>query len=279
MRDLIVLVVHLITTVLRFTQPGGLRSVIAESVLIKHQLLIVNRSRRRAPNLRVLDRLIAGFCSLWIKPKRLSQSAIVFKPSTLLNFHRALVQRKYTMLFSPKRREKPGPKGPDQDLIRAVVDMKQRNPTWGCPRIAKQIELAFGISINRDVVRRILAAHSYPLGDGNGPSWLTFIGHAKDSLLSIDLFRCESVVLRTYWVLVVMDQYTRRIIGFGIHAGIVDGRALCRMFNRAIRWQTVPKYLSSDHDPLYPFHQCRWRNRPHAALGVWYKPRQCLCHA
>ena len=44
---------------------------------------------------------------------------------------------------------------------------------------------------------------------------------------SIDLFRCESVALRTYWVLVIMDQYTRRIIGFGIHAGVVDGWALC----------------------------------------------------
>src|SRR5215831_13124364 len=60
MRDLIILLVHPITTVLRIAQPGGSRSVIAESVLIKHQLLIVNRSRRRAPNLRVLDRLIAG---------------------------------------------------------------------------------------------------------------------------------------------------------------------------------------------------------------------------
>src|SRR5262245_38160651 len=102
---------RLITIVLRISQPGGLRLVIAESVLIKHQLLIVNRSRRRAPNLRVGDRLIAGFCSLWIKPKRLLRSAIAFKPATLLNFHRALVQRKYRMLFSPNRRVKPGPKG------------------------------------------------------------------------------------------------------------------------------------------------------------------------
>jgi hypothetical protein len=53
-----------------------------------------------------------------------------------------------------------------------------------------------------------------------------------------------------------MDQYTRRIIGFGVHAGTVDGVALCRMFNRAIRGQGwLPKYLSSDHDPLYKFHQ------------------------
>jgi putative transposase len=52
-----------------------------------------------------------------------------------------------------------------------------------------------------------------------------------------------------------MDQFTRRIIGFGIHAGIVNGMALCRMFNRAIRAQQLPRYLSSDHDPLYRFHQ------------------------
>jgi len=100
MRDLIILLVHFITTVFRLARPGGLRSVVAESVLIKHQLLIVNRSRRRAPNLRVLDRLIAGFCSLWIKPTRLRRAAIALKPSTVLHFHRALVQRKYRLLFS-----------------------------------------------------------------------------------------------------------------------------------------------------------------------------------
>jgi putative transposase len=153
MRDLIVLIVHLITIVFRLARLGGVRAVVAESILTKHQLLIVNRSRRRAPNLRILDRLIAGFCSLWIKPSRFRRVAIAFKPSTFLNFHRALVQQKYRLLFSPKHRAKPGPKGPTADLIRAVVAMKQRNPTWGCPRIAEQINLAFGTSINKDVVR------------------------------------------------------------------------------------------------------------------------------
>ena len=42
----------------------------------------------------------------------------------------------------------------------------------------------------------------------------------KDSLWGMDLFRCESATLRTHWVLVVMDQYTRRIIGFGVHCNI-----------------------------------------------------------
>ena len=86
--------------------------------------------------------------------------------------------------------------------------MKQRNPTWGCPRIAQQITLAFGIPMNKDVVRRILAVRYTPKPDAAGPSWLTVLGHAKDSLWSVDLFRCESAVLRAYWVLVVMDQCT-----------------------------------------------------------------------
>jgi putative transposase len=87
---------------------------------------------------------------------------------------------------------------------------------------------------------RILSAHYRPDAHSGGPSWLTFIGHMKDSLWSVDLFRCESAVLRTYWVLVVMDQFTRRIIGFGVQRGVVDGLALCRMFNRAIRGQAPP---------------------------------------
>ena len=76
-------------------------------------------------------------------------------------------------------------------MIASVVAMKQRNPTWGCPRIAQQIAVAFGIVIDKDVVRRILAARYQP-GPGSGPSWLTTLGHAKDSLWSLDLFRCES---------------------------------------------------------------------------------------
>jgi putative transposase len=56
-------------------------------------------------------------------------------------------------------------------------------------------------------------------------------------------------------VLVVMNQCTRRIVGFGVDRGVVDGVALCQMFSRAIRRQRVPTYLSSDHDPLYRFHQ------------------------
>ena len=84
MRDLVILFVHVIATLARLLGPGGIRSVVAESVLIKQQLLILNRSRQRSPNLRSSDRLVAGLCALLIRPARLIRSAIVLKPSTLL---------------------------------------------------------------------------------------------------------------------------------------------------------------------------------------------------
>ena len=56
--------------------------VVAESVLVRHQLLILSRGRKRAPNLRAADRMIAVMCSLFIIPARFFRSAIVLKLST-----------------------------------------------------------------------------------------------------------------------------------------------------------------------------------------------------
>jgi hypothetical protein len=52
------------------------------------------------------------------------------------------------------------------------------------------------VEIDKDVVRRIVGKHYRPESGGGGPSWLTFLGQAKDSLWSTDLFRCESLSLR-----------------------------------------------------------------------------------
>jgi hypothetical protein len=60
MRHFLMLFVHLIVTLARVSKPGGIRSVVAESMLVRHQLLVLNRGRRRAPNLRATDRIIAG---------------------------------------------------------------------------------------------------------------------------------------------------------------------------------------------------------------------------
>ena len=70
--------------------------------LVRHHLLIWNRGRKRAPNLRAGDRIITGLCTLFMRRSRILRSAVVVKPSTLLDFHNLLRKRKYRMSFGPK---------------------------------------------------------------------------------------------------------------------------------------------------------------------------------
>jgi hypothetical protein len=113
-----------------------------------------------------------------------------------------LVRRKYRRLFSSNPRLKtPGPKGPSEALIQAIVELKSRNPRFGCPRIARIISHTFGVDIDKNVVHRASS---------------------------------ESACVR----------------------GPVDGADLCRKFNAAIRGRGTPRYLSTDHDPLFEAH--RW---------------------
>jgi hypothetical protein len=169
--------------------PGGVRAVMAENLLLKQQLIVLRRARQRMPNLSRSDRLLCGFWSLFLDPGRIRKVAIALRPSTLLAFHQALVRRKYRGLFSSRpRRKKPGPKGPDETLIQTIVELKSRNPRFGCPRIARIISQTFGIDIVKNVVYRVLSKHYRPVPGGPGPSWLSFIGHSKDSLWSVDLF-------------------------------------------------------------------------------------------
>jgi transposase InsO family protein len=236
MNGVILLVLQLISVLAKLIRPGGYRAVIAENLLLKQQLIIHGRTRNRSPNLNTKDRAILGFLSLFLNPRRITRAAIIIRPSTLLRFRDALVRRKYRQLYSPSGGRKPGPSGPSKDIIQAIIEMKQRNPRYGCPRIAQQINLAFGLELDKDI-------------------GLTTLGHAKDSLWSIDLFRSESILLKSHWIIVVMDQYTRRIIGFSVHAGAVDGPALCRMFNEATAGQCAPDRISTDNDPLFQYRQ------------------------
>src|SRR4029450_7367263 len=167
MTNLPLTLLHLAIAVARLCGTGGVRAVIAENLALKQQLIILRRGRRRAPNLTQSDRLLCGFASLFLNAVRIRRVAIAFRPSTLLAFHRALVRRKYRLLFSARQRpKKPGPKGPEEALIRAIVELKSRNPRFGCPRIARIVAQTFGIDVDRNVVYRVLAKHYLPASGG-----------------------------------------------------------------------------------------------------------------
>ena len=76
MRDLLILAIHLLVTLVKLLRPGGARRVAAESLLLKHQLLISNRFRRRAPNLTMIDRLVLGLTTIFVSPHRISKLSV-----------------------------------------------------------------------------------------------------------------------------------------------------------------------------------------------------------
>ena len=94
MKDLLLALFHVAVMTAKLCGPGGVRTVIAENLILKQQLIVLCRARKRAPNLTSSDRLLFGFWSSGLSPGRIRKVAIALRPSTLLAFHRALARRK-----------------------------------------------------------------------------------------------------------------------------------------------------------------------------------------
>jgi putative transposase len=257
MKTLALLVIHVLTKLAQRVGPGGVKAIIAESVLVKHQQLIVCRSGRKTPKLTTLDRFLCGFLVLFMHPGRIRKVAVVLKPATFTKFRRTLLTRNYHRLFSSRTNAKPGPKGPSDDLVRVIVELKRRNARFGCPRIAQQINRAFGLNIDKDVVRRVLAKHYRPENYDDGPSWLTFFRYMADSLWSTALFQRRSILPKILSSLIAIGQCARRIIGCGIAGCHFDQMVFWSLFTAGIPVVEASRLLSPANDPPFSHHRRR----------------------
>jgi len=92
MKIYLLLFLEFLRVIAKLLRPGGPRAIAAENLLLKQQLIVHSRSRKRAPKLSVVDRALFGFWTGFLNPRRLVRAAIVIKPATLLKFHAALVK-------------------------------------------------------------------------------------------------------------------------------------------------------------------------------------------
>src|SRR5580700_2711521 len=162
MRNLAVLFIHFIAVLARLLGPGGVRSIVCgvaspQTPAPDRESLqaTIAESIRVGPHLCRLDGALGASHS----------SAPVRNCTEALDTARPPPRHEQAKVSQAILTESPsevGPKGPSAELIRAVVEMKQHNPNWGCPRIAQQMTLAFNIQIDKDVVRRILSHHYRP---------------------------------------------------------------------------------------------------------------------
>jgi putative transposase len=122
----LLILIHLLATSAKLLRPSGVRVVVAESLLLKHQLVIAASGAESE----FVRSLRFGLGSLFVPASRLPKLAVILKPRTLLRFHEALKKRKYRGLFSSGGHRRPGSKGPSEELIEAIVEFKRRNPPY-----------------------------------------------------------------------------------------------------------------------------------------------------
>ena len=79
--------------------------------------------------------------------------------------------------------------------------------------------------------------------------------------------------------MLVMDQYTRKIIGFcALQTNALTGANACMMFNKISGNTPSPKYLSSDNDPLFQYFQCKANLRIYEIKEVKSLPFTPISH-
>ena len=110
MREIIELLIHYVVTLIKLLKPGGVKVVMAETIAMKQQLIVMNRGNKRSPALVTRDRFLFGLLTMLIGERRLQKVAVILKPATILAFHKALVKRKYSKLYSNKAKKIPGRK-------------------------------------------------------------------------------------------------------------------------------------------------------------------------
>jgi hypothetical protein len=139
--------------------------------------------------------------------QHLNQVILIFKPDTVLRWHRELVRRKCTF----KRKGKPGRPGISSELEALIVRLTKENPRWGYDKVQGEL-LKLGYKLCASSVRNILKQHRVtPACERSCGSWRAFLGHYKDQILACDFFTVETIWLKTIYVLFFIELGTRRV--------------------------------------------------------------------
>src|SRR5262245_36451873 len=173
-----------------------------EIIVLRHELAILRRTRRRPPTA-AIDRMFLAAASRLL-PRAHWRSFIV-RPATLIRWHRRLVAKRWTHARPVGR---PLIRRETREL---VLRLAQENPRWGYPRIVGELK-GLGIAVSATTVRTWLrAAGLGPAGKRGETTWGEFIRAHRQSLLAVDFFTVETIWLQRLYVLFFIELGSRRV--------------------------------------------------------------------
>ena len=211
--------------------------------MLLRQLIIIIRQVKR-PKLTSRDRfrlvLLARCTRFW------KQALHIVQPDTLLRWHRELF-RFYWRLKSKRKQSKPKIPPETVDLIRK---MAKENHLWGAERIRGEL-LKLGIRVCKRTVQKYLP--KVRESPSSSQTWATFVKNHVADIWACDFTVVYDWLFRPWYILVMMELKTRRIVHSGVTNSPTD-EWTAQQLREATSWGKGPKYLLHDRDSKYAAH-------------------------
>ncbi len=175
----------------------------AEIFVLRHQLAVLRRQVAR-PRFTWSDRaLIALFAGLI--PREHWRSFLIM-PETILRWHRSLVRKRWTYLY-----RRPGRPALPDEVVELICRLARENPRWGYLRIVGELQ-KLGITVSKTSVASVLRRHGLPPAPRRqGPTWSELLSAQAAAIVATDFFHVDTVLLRRYYVLFVIE-IERRVV-------------------------------------------------------------------
>jgi transposase InsO family protein len=254
----------------------------AEILYLRQQLIVLKRIAPARPKLKTLDRLI--FVCLYRLFPSLRDASVIFKPETLLRWHRAGFYR----FWRWKSRRRAGRPALSADIRSLVRRISRENPLWGAPRIHGEL-LKLGIEIAQSTVAKYMVRRRGPPSQG----WKTFLRNHASHIAAIDMFVVPTIGFKLLYGLVIIRLERRRLVWINVTAN-PTAEWIARQLTEAFPWDQAPQYLIRDRDASYGHPVTRRlaamgiRDRPTAPRSPWQNGhierligsirRECLDH-
>ncbi len=214
-------------------------SLLAEILVLRHQLNIQRRHLPKRQIFSVTDRLI--FAALYRLVPTVTNALAIVKPETVIKWHRAGF-KSYWRWKSRRRGGRPIVPLAVRQLIR---EMSIANPLWGAPRIHGEL-LKLGMDIGQTSVAKYMAKRRGAPSQG----WKTFLHNHADGIAAMDLFVVPTISFRLLYGLLIVGHGRRQIIWFGVTAH-PTAEWIANQITEACGWNQAPRYLIRDRDGAY----------------------------
>jgi putative transposase len=211
-----------------------------EIIALRHQLAVVNRSRRPRNRLTAADRMLWAWLS---RTWRGWRSAVhIVKPATVIAWHR----RGFRLFWTLKSRQRTGRPGVPPEVRTLIQELSDANPLWGAPRIHGELQ-KLGISVSQSTVAKYMRRHPRPPSQ----AWRTFLTNHASQIIAADLFVVPTVTFRLLFVLVILAHERRRIV----HVAVTEHPTAAwtaQQLRNAFPYNEAPAYLLHDRDGALP---------------------------